>query len=256
MTAIILYFLVCKILGENFDWVCAIGNLLNLQGIFFDSLVSPFWSLSYEVWFYIILGTFAALFLKNKIGLFAFVIAVAVFVSGFPETHRQYIYIWIIGAAAYLSCPKTRSKWILILSAIGILLGVAAYQMSKPSISLNMPIKIPDKKLIELFIALMMSLFMQQIILFEPKHKLTRMIEGGLGYMAKFSYTLYLSHRIVFLILFAYVFEKGAGMMNLKSMVLYVLFVVITLFSCWVIYLFSERYSVPLKLRMKKKLIK
>lgn len=193
--------------------------------------------------------------MRNKIGLFAFIIAVAVFVSGFPETHRQYIYIWIIGAAAYLSCPKTRSKWILILSAVGILLGVVAYQMSTSSKSINVPIKIPDKKLIELFIALMMSLFMQQIILFEPKGRLTRMIEGGLGYMAKFSYTLYLSHRIVFLILFAYIFEEKTGMMNLKSMILYALFVIITLFICWVIYLFSERYSAPLKLWMKKRLI-
>lgn len=47
--AIIFYFVVCQIIGREFSWLTALGNLFSLQGLFVDNLVSPFWSLSFEV---------------------------------------------------------------------------------------------------------------------------------------------------------------------------------------------------------------
>ena len=47
ITAIIFYYVTCLFIPtEHWEWGKAIGNLLNLQGVFCDSLVSPFWSLS------------------------------------------------------------------------------------------------------------------------------------------------------------------------------------------------------------------
>ena len=52
--------------------------------------------------------------------------------------------------------------------------------------------------------SLMACLFIQQVVLFEPQKVFAKKIEKGIGYLAKFSYTLYLSHRIVFLWIVAY----------------------------------------------------
>lgn len=78
--AIIFYYITSVVIpGTPFSLGRALGNLLNLQGIACKSLVSPFWSLSYEVWFYVILGVFAHILLtsRDRTKLVGFILLVA-----------------------------------------------------------------------------------------------------------------------------------------------------------------------------------
>ena len=113
LAAILFYFFTsCVIPGTPFSWTTAIGNLFSLQGVFCESLVSPFWSLSYEVWFYIILGALAVLLKVKKdskiiLGMIVFVSATSVFVLGLK---MHYLLIWMMGAVAYLARPKKKTN--------------------------------------------------------------------------------------------------------------------------------------------------
>ena len=118
LAAILFYYITSLIIPETpFSWATAIGNLFSLQGICCKSLVSPFWSLSYEVWFYIILGALAVLLMAKKdkiiiLSLIVFVAATSVFVMGLK---MHYLLIWVMGALAYMVRPQNKSKLLLLL---------------------------------------------------------------------------------------------------------------------------------------------
>jgi len=114
LAAILFYYITSLVIPETpYSWSTAIGNLFSLQGICCKSLVSPFWSLSYEVWFYIILGALAVLLKAKKdnkiiLGLIVFVAVTSVFVLGLK---MHYLLIWMMGAVAYLARPVNKNKW-------------------------------------------------------------------------------------------------------------------------------------------------
>jgi peptidoglycan/LPS O-acetylase OafA/YrhL len=65
-----------------------------------------------------------------------------------------------------------------------------------------------NRLVLDMIFAMFVALFVQQIILFQPKRKVWVKIECFMSKMADFSYTLYLSHRIVFLLLFYFFLKK------------------------------------------------
>ena len=258
LAAILFYFVTsCVIPGTPFSWATAIGNLLNLQGICCKSLVSPFWSLSYEVWFYVILGALAFMLKATKdwtklIGIILLVGATSVFVLGLK---MHYLFIWFMGAVAYIVRPKTRSRWVLILSLLGFFATIIFWQLSKGTKSIDFAVEGTNKAFLEMLMSLMACLFIQQVILFEPKRIFAKRLEKGIGNLAKFSYTLYLSHRIVFLWIVAFIFPLDSCQFNLIGIVKFIAIVVFTTFICWAIYLVSERYSPQLRKAIKKRLL-
>lgn len=231
------------------------GNLLNFQGIFCDTLVSPFWSLSYEWWFYIVFGSIIIATGKRKIlGLVVTCTALLVFTIG--DMSLVYLLIWFVGALAYIVRPKNPNKIVLFISIIGIAVCIALYQMSTETRSVEVSFAIKNQPLIEILMSLFMCLLIQQVILIEPKTPFSKRIESGLGYMGNFSYTLYLSHRIVMMWFFYYVFEKGGGDMSYKSILSYLVLAICCLFICWLLSLISEKYTPQIKHYLKNTLIK
>lgn len=69
LAAIIYCWFVSLIASDcSLDFLTALGNLFSLQGLLCDPLVPPFWSLSYEVWFYLIGASIALFFSADKWG--------------------------------------------------------------------------------------------------------------------------------------------------------------------------------------------
>ena len=256
--AIIFYYITSVVIpGTPFSLGRALGNLLNLQGIACKSLVSPFWSLSYEVWFYVILGVFAHILLTSRdrtklVGFILLVAATSVFVLGLK---MRYLLIWIMGAVSYIVRPQSKNKFVLIASLACFLASVLYYQFSKDTRSLEMAIEGSNKEFLEVLMALMAGLFIQQVILFEPRKKYAIAVEKRVGNMAKFSYTLYLSHRIVFLWIISYMWPKDTCQFTTKGILIFITILVVSLISCWGLYYVSERYSPVVKKKLKSKLI-
>lgn len=259
VAAIIFYYITSLVIPHTpFSWATAIGNLFSLQGICCESLVSPFWSLSYEVWFYIILGSLAVLLKSKKdsriiMSLIVFVAAVSVFVMGLK---MHYLLIWMMGALAYLIRPKNKSKWVLLLSLVGLFASILYWQLSKDTKSIEFAVEGTNKQLVEMIMSLMVCLLIQQVILFEPSNRITKWIEKKVGGMAKFSYTLYLSHRIVFLWIIAFIWSKDSCQFTASGIIQFMMIIISTLFACWLLYFVSERYSPAIKGYLKESLLK
>ena len=258
IAAIAFYFITSLIIPDTpYSWSVAIGNLFNLQGIIFESLISPFWSLSYEVWFYVVFGSLAYALMSTKsrgklIGFCFFALSVSVFTMGLK---MHYLLVWMMGAVAYVIRPQKGNVLILIFSFIAFCVGVLLWQLSKDTNTLQVAISGTNKELLLIFISAMTCLFIQQIILFKPTQKANVFIEQALGKMARFSYTLYLSHRIVFLWIVAYVFPEASCSFSLIGIFKFGCIIIITLFACWSIYLISERYSPNIKRLLKESII-
>jgi len=244
LAAIILYYIICILLNINFNWIAAIGNFFNLQGILVDSLVSPFWSLSYEVWFYIILASIALIFTKKNIyGYLLFCICCIIFIS----LEARYLFMWFLGAFAYLCKPTKKKNLILIVALLGIISMVVLSQLSSESHIFKFRILL-SKDLIEFFLSIFICLFIQQIILDKSIEKNTylRIIEKNFSYLSSFSYTLYLSHRIIFLILFCF-WDQGKATFTFLNIISYSIFILLTMLSCWCVYYISEKYTSNIK---------
>lgn len=239
--------------NSAFTWDVAIGNLLSLQGICCRSLVSPFWSLSYEVWFYILFGAFTILLMSknNKIKILGLIITVAaatVFVLGLS---MHYLLVWLMGAIAYFKRPDKKNVSVFWLSFIGFVACALFYQLSQDSHSLSFVIKGANNQLTDILLSLMMCLLIQQVILMEPQSFISIKAEKVLGNMAKFSYSLYLSHRIVFLWIAAYLWPYKSCSFTFKGILIYSSIILISTISCWILYLVSERYSPLIRKKIK-----
>lgn len=190
-TAIFLCWIVSLILGTEFSYLTAIGNLLQLQGVFCEPLVSPLWSLNYEVWFYIMIGSYGAIYMKSNYakywGLFVFALSIMPFMAGLS---MHYLAIWMIGAVSYMSRTTRKRNMIKWLSLISILSCVGLYQLTTASDSVVLKFSFLNSEVVECCMAVAMGIFMQQIILNKPQRKISAFIERKLGYMAKFSYTI------------------------------------------------------------------
>lgn len=249
VTTVLLFFFTCLLVGERFDWLVALGNLLSLQGICCPPLVSPFWSLSYEVWFYVILAALALAMRKRQTGLMLFVVCCFVFCF----LNVGYLLIWLMGVVACLIKPK-RSAWMRRGALLGMGLFVMLLQLRSDSLSLSGVVFEFNRLALKVGMSFATELFIQQIILCEPTHRWSKFLDRWGSHLAAFSYTLYLSHRIVFLPLYEFIFEKGQGTMSIKDFLLYILLLAITLVSCYVIYLLSEKHTSRLKYFIMEKI--
>lgn len=249
LSAVLLFIIIAPIVGSDIHWGRVIGNLLSLQCIICDPLVSPFWSLSYEVWFYIVLAALALIMRHQKIGYLLFVICCMVYIRMNP----LYLLMWLIGAAAYLTRPKKLNKWHFIASIALMITAIALTQMTKASkaMSFDLP-KIGEGY--NLFLCIAMGWFVQQIILLEPHKKWLQKIEQGFGKLANFSYTLYLTHRIVLLVIFTLWLEKEKADMSIHNILLFTGILLSCLIVAYIVYVLAEKHTQKVKSIIKQRL--
>lgn len=217
LSAILLFLIVASIIHIEINWGRVLGNLFSLQGIICDPLVTPFWSLSYEVWFYIILASFALIMRKNHLGYLLFAICCITYIRMNP----LYLLMWLIGAAAYLTRPNKFNKWHFTSSVVMLIIAITLTEITKESKAI--PIEFPRfGEGYNLFLCITMGWFVQQVILLNPKKKWSKNIELFFSKLANFSYTLYLTHRIVLLVIFTLWLEKEKADISFINIIIFI----------------------------------
>lgn len=241
------YYITHIVIGTSFSWLTALGNLFSLQGVFVENLVSPFWSLAYEVWFYVILLAIAFIYRRQNVGGILLFICILVFTKLEP----LYLLIWFMGAIAYIIIPPKTNKWILGLGIVGTLISIVLCQFTSASIALKsftLPI---SRSVSELILAFFFCIVVQQVIHLKPSSKVTKNVERNFSRLAKFSYTLYLSHRITSLWFFHYGLKYNQGDLSVKGILTYIGIITICLIVSFVLYLLFEYHTYRVKLFIK-----
>lgn len=248
IASVTLYLCLAPIVGEDFSWWTVIGNLLSLQCILCDSLVSPFWSLSYEVWFYIWLLALAACMQKRWWGFLLFVLCCFVY----TRMNAAYLLVWLMGAAAYLCRPAKLSKAALGLAMLITGFGIAGCQMTTATkFAGGLQLEV-DGFVFRVLLCFGMCMFAQQVILCPPRSKMSQIIEQCFSKLADFSYTLYLTHRITLLFIFSMMLEKWKADMSTTNKAIYIAILIVCMLVAFLLYWCAERHTKRVKKHIKQ----
>lgn len=258
ISALLLFIPVSIIQGFSIDWKAWLGNLFSLQGICTYSVMAPLWSLSYEVWFYILMGIISLFFVRQKIvfyKIFAIPLLLICFLV-FTKLSPHYLFMWFMGAFAYLIIPKKINKLFLWGSFIVMICFIILLQLTSGS-RLNEGTDIsqylPNRQALELLFAFFFSLFLQQLVIIKPTKKWTLKLNEIGTKLAAFSYTLYLTHVLVLRMLEYYNAPKSESV-DFISISWYIGELTIALLVAYVVYWCFEKRTAEVKSWVKSKL--
>jgi peptidoglycan/LPS O-acetylase OafA/YrhL len=246
---LLLIIAVNSVVGNEISCLVILGNLFSLQGIFIGPAIGPLWSLSYEVWFYILFGVICGYFTTlnrkhNFILLSIFIVSLLVFV----KLNYIYLFVWLIGAFIYFIKPTHQRNIFKYLLGLIILLTLFGLQLTSESRSINLGSisSLLKREVLEIVFAVSFSLFMIQIITVKPTKKFAIFFENFGAKLAKFSYSLYLSHA-VFINLFEFLFIKEQKQLTISSLLLFGFNIIFCLLGCYLMYILFEKNTDKLK---------
>lgn len=79
-------------------------------------------------------------------------------------------------------------------------------------------------------------------------------MNNAFTYLAGFSYTLYLTHRITLLLIFGFLYDKGKAEFTPVTVMQHISIIAICLIVSWLIYLISEKHTKTVKNIIKKRM--
>ncbi len=253
--AIVFYIICAHIYGAEVNYWHCLGNLLSLQGILVPSVVEPFWSLSYEVWFYIITGAVGCFALSPK-PLWRYFSLALLACCGyfFTKLSAVYLFIWLVGAAGFFII-SAKTGWLkLVVLAILNIMAIVLCQLAFtsraftgiPPISYNMAITI---------FAVTGTMGIAQLVSLVPQKMLAVRLNRGGTMLAAFSYTLYLTHIPAFRVIQHFGVERSS-ILTFVSLTVYILCMLAALLTAYLIYCCFEKHTKWYKAKMKTWFVK
>jgi peptidoglycan/LPS O-acetylase OafA/YrhL len=176
-----------------------VGNTLALQGVFFRNFGhnEPLWSLSYEVWFYIMIGTVGVILsgkTKSQTGT-AFMLLLGFMV--FTRLSSDFLHCWLLGAFCFFLVSEKKRYGLVLTAVILALLGAGISQLQADSLSVSkshlMNI-LPGRNIACLIESAGIGLLIASICKLQPSSSILVKIDRIGTLLASFSYTLYLTH--------------------------------------------------------------
>lgn len=250
-SALLLYIPVTIWRGADIEWANWFGCWFSLQGIYTGACIEQLWSLAYEVWFYIIvLGVYLAISQKWKWGGYLLLIVCSLV---FTKLQTHYLLIWMLGAFAYIVRPQKFNLPIFLISILGICGMIVILQYTSGGhVTAGWTSLLPtqNRQSQEVIYAIFCCLFVQQLILLEPKTAFSKGINTLGTKMAAFSYTLYLAHVLVLRSL-EYLGAPRSESINAYSVGLWLCWLMVALVVCYMLYLCFEKQTKVVKDRIK-----
>jgi len=226
-----------------------LANMIGLNEIVTESLnTNPIlWSLTYEIWFYVLAGVLAYIAVKRTNAISGILLIICAVVFAVLQT--RYLVFWILGACASRARIDDRSKARLaLLGAFLGLLGCGLNQLTMDSRSLPAILHIPaivGESLISVGVVMALP-----YLTGEHVNASLERIKPIAAALAAFSYTLYLTHRPTDAILGLYLGKSE--ILSIQSFAYYGCRVLICLFVAAVFYFAFERHTVTVRQILRK----
>lgn len=180
------------------EWRDFAGNLLSLQGVWGGNFGEngALWSLSYEVWLYVLMGALAAWSLRSKHGIPIALAVVAFSLALLWRLGGSLALGWFIGALAASILAQRAPVSTGLLGAFIAILGIAMSMLSSDSKSplLDHFRWLPPRDVAVIVMSLGWGLLLPQLATHRPTTKMGQRIESAGSRAAAWSYTLYLTH--------------------------------------------------------------
>lgn len=239
------------------DWWRIIGNLLCLQGAFVNPEpgIGVLWTMSYIVWFYVLIWSFVLIAQKKTSTIWGGITTLTITLWVFAHMGSSFFYVLQVscGILSYFLSKRNFEKWVLWSSIVAAVVITGLCRLSGDSLSFQtLPL---DNLLVQslqtISYAVVIGLSVQHV----PQSPQAVWIEKTMSKLSKFSYSLYLVHLPIVMMM-VYLGVERLPYVNLFSLSLYVGGILICMVSAWLIYVLIENPSNKLKVKILNKLEK
>ena len=236
------------LLTAGIAWYCGFpdtllaffGNLFALQGIACENFGKngPLWSLSYEVWFYVLAWLGGMLIMGGRRGLVLLMgLTVCFFV--FTKLSPMFLHCWLLGAFAYFISARKNFFNLIVPGVFLALAGIALSQAQSNSRSINiygLQDFLPSRNAGNLIESLGVGLLLAGACRANPTSPLAIRFERAGVSLAAFSYTLYLTHYPL-LHLWTYLLPNQSSTFDVSSLAAFGVKIASCLLMAWLLYL-------------------
>lgn len=232
-------------LEEEWFWQDFFGNLLFLQGIVLPELGTnqPLWSLPYEVWCYLMALGAGLLWTKRySLGGGLVVAALLLFMVYLVP---WYTFVWLMGAVVYQWRDRLLSRGVLWLGLLLATYGWMNLQFADgllPGSWLASSVFVLGYFPSVLVLGAGLSLVVQQIAQMPPKAQWAIKLNHTGSWLAASSYSLYLSHFMVLVVL-DWEYLDGVAHVTPSGLFTLLWVVVLCQLVAFVIYMLSEMHT-------------
>ena len=190
---------VARFCGLPASMLDMLGNALGLQGVLFKTFAhnEPLWSLSYEVWFYVFIGSLGVILSGGSLPRVTAFFSLVVVSTVFTRLGSNYLLCWLLGAFSFFLISESKRPGLLIAALILAASGAAFSQLQSDSLSVAVSTHIrflPTRNIATLIESAGISLLIVSICRIQPSIQMMISVEKVGTTLAAFSYTLYLTH--------------------------------------------------------------
>jgi peptidoglycan/LPS O-acetylase OafA/YrhL len=222
------------------------ANVFGLNGVLDGTLAynDALWSLAYEIWFYILLGSLLQL-MRGSV-LSAAVLVVAIFV--FTKLDIFYVILWLAGGCAYLARRKLDGLPHALLGSLLAGTGILLFQLQSDSHAFKFGTQFTARQA-EAAIALGTALLLPALTT-HASGMLLRPLDRISTFLSDISYSMYLTHLPV-IALMAILIPVHESV-QFSSLALLVLRIAVITAVAWGFYWLFERNSYKLRAQFKR----
>lgn len=177
------------------DMKCFMGNFFGLQGVLVGDAGGTFWTLAYEIWFYVLLGAIMAVTGKSSwtvrvAGLFFLFITILVY----SQLEFEWISILFLGMIAYCLSKEKISRRLFIFSLICAAILFCANNFAAPTLVKDRVNLAVPPSLIHILLGIFSLICVAYVVNHPPKTCIGIKINKCGTWLASFSYSLYITH--------------------------------------------------------------
>ena len=217
-----------------------IGNVFFLQNIFVKTYgtLGPIWSLANEFWYYILFPLILIILNFNNKYNFIFrsfyIILLLIILYLLPTDITKYFLIWCFGVFAFYIYDQKKGSFHKFNFLLSLILLISTLILSK-------------LKFLSLFNSdLLISLTVSYLIVVCPKinldqNKISKLFKNVIIHLSSISYTLYLIHFPICMVIFCYVIKFEKIYLNLANFFSYLFFLSIIIFIAYLFWFMFER---------------
>lgn len=195
----------------------------------------PLWSISFEVWFYILAGSFAAVILRRHLAwaLLGTLLGAIVF----TRLPAVFMFFWGFGALAYHCRASLDGRWALLVGLVIWVGGVGLFEVLKPDGEVvNQDVVVWAQGLACAGFALCLPAFASARC-----NAVLAPLQRAAAKAASFSYSLYLFHYPFLLVLAHWIVPMRR--VTAQTLAAYLAILFVTVFAGWLSYLLFERQT-------------
>ena len=184
--------------GVPFSYVDAFLNLLGLQGIWATDFGGVYWSIAYEVWFYVLIGSILCLGTNSRIKAIGMAL-LALCGMVFIKLPVEWFLILMLGMLLYFVKEKINlSRWQMCLCVVALVLLQCVTILGAESHVAHLPLNgIVNLGMVGWCKAILVGLLMVSLCNRQPEGKLAVLIEKTGNRWAPMTYCLYITHFTV-----------------------------------------------------------